>query len=182
MEVVKERMQSWLEIRNSTPKAIIVNRKEDLQLYFAKNKIWYVGDSDELSDFYKQLDGKQTSFWGSVPTTGLEIKKSHSGLPRLIINSLTNIVIDNYNGIEIEDTIKFEKWEKIAKNNNFEKLLWKILNETLYIGDGAIRFSFDKDISEYPILEWFSGDKVEFVYKRGRLLEIIFKSYFEKNR
>lgn len=182
MEVVKERMQSWLEIRNSTPKAIIVNRKEDLQLYFAKNKIWYVGDSDELSDFYKQLDGKQTSFWGSVPTTGLEIKKSHSGLPRLIINSLTNIVIDNYNGIEIEDTIKFKKWEKIAKDNNFEKLLWKILNETLYIGDGAIRFSFDKEISEYPILEWFSGDKVEFVYKRGRLVEIIFKSYFEKNR
>lgn len=182
MEAVKERMQSWLEIRDSNPRAIVVNRKEDLQIYFAKNKIWYIGDSDELEEFYKQIEGKETSFWASVPTAGMEIKKSHSGLPKLMINTLTNIIIDNYNGVDIKDSVKSEQWKKIAKENKFDKMLWKILNETMFIGDGAFRYSYDKEISNLPILEWFSGDKVEFVYRRGRLVEIIFKSFYEKDR
>lgn len=182
MDMAKEKMQSWLEIRDNTPKAIIVHRKEDLQIYFAKNKMWYVGESNELQELYKQIEGKETTFWGSVPTAGMEIKKNHSGLPKLIINTLTNIVIDNYNGVEIDDTVKEEEWEKIEQENKFNKMLWKILNETIYMGDGAIRYSYDPEISELPILEWFTGDKVDFVYKRGRLIEIIFKSYYECNR
>ena len=182
MEVAKEKLQSWLEIRNSNPKAIIVNRKEDLQIYFAKNKIWYTGDSDELQDFYKQIEGKETTFWASVPTTGLEIKKSHSGLPKLIANTLTNIVIDNYNGIESDNTIKLERWEEIAKENNFDKMLWKILNETIYLGDGAIKYSYDDTISNLPIIEWYSGEKVDYVYQRGRLTELVFKTFYEKDK
>ena len=182
MDIAKEKMQSWLEIRDNTPKAIVVHRKEDLQIYFAKNKMWYVGESGELQDFYKQIEGKETTFWGSVPTAGMEIKKSHSGLPKLIANTLTNIVIDNYNGVESKDLAKIGEWEKIEKENKFDKKLWKILNETIYIGDGAVRYSYDPEISELPIIEWFTGDKVEFIYKRGRLVEIIFKTYYECNK
>lgn len=182
MDIAKQKMQSWLEIRDNTPKAIVVYRKEDMQIYFAKNKMWYIGESNELQEFYKQIEGKETTFWGSVPTAGMEIKKSHSGLPKLITNTLTNIVIDNYNGIECEDEVKTEEWEKIAKENKFDKMLWKIINETLYMGDGAIRYSFDKNISDLPIIEWFTGDKVDFIYKRGRLVEIVFKTFYEQNR
>ena len=49
------------------------------------------------------------------------------------------------------------------------------------MGDGAIKLSFDKDISDYPITEWYSGDRVDFVYKRGRLIELVFKTFLEKN-
>ena len=94
-----------------------------------------------------------------------------------MINTLTNIIIDNYNGVEIKDSVKSEQWKKIAKENKFEKMLWKILNETMFVGDGAFRYSYDEEISDLPILEWFSGDKVEFVYRRGRLVET-FKNYF----
>lgn len=180
MDAVKDKMQSWLEIRDNTPKAIVVYRKEDMQIYFAKNKMWYIGESSELEDFYKQIEGKATTFWGSVPSAGMEIKKSHSGLPRLIANTLTNIVIDNYNGVESEDVAKLEEWDKIAKENKFDKQLWKIVNETIYMGDGAIRYSYDKNISELPIIEWFTGDNVEYIYKRGRLVELVFKTYYEK--
>lgn len=182
MDMAKQKMQSWLEIRDNTPKAIVVYRKEDMQIYFAKNKMWYIGESNELQEFYKQIEGKETTFWGSVPTAGMEIKKSHSGLPKLITNTLTNIVVDNYNGVECEDVAKLDEWEKIAKENKFDKLLWKMINETLYIGDGAIRYSYDKEISDLPIIEWFTGDKVDFIYKRGRLVEIVFKTFYEQNR
>ena len=49
------------------------------------------------------------------------------------------------------------------------------------IGDGAIKLSFDEKISSFPILEWYSGDKVDFVYKRGRLIELVFKTYYQKD-
>lgn len=181
MDVVKNKMQSWLEIRPNSPHAIVIQRDEDLQIYFAKNKLWYIGDENELSGLYKQLEGKTQTFWGGVPTAGLEIKKSHSGLPKLIINAITNIVIDNYNGVESESTAEIDKWKEIAKDNKFDKSLWKILSETLYMGDGAIKLSFDKDISDYPIIEWYSGDKVDFNYIRGRLSELVFKTFFEKD-
>lgn len=182
MDVVKNKMQSWLEIRDNSPRSIIVNRNEDLQIYFAKNRMWYIGEASELEEFYKQIEGKETTFWASIPSVGLEIKKTHSGLPKKIIDKLTDIVIDNYNGAKSEETTKLEEWSKIEKENNFNKLLRRIINETLFLGDGAIKYSYDNTLSDLPILEWFSGDRIDVIYKRGRLYEIVFKSYFEKNR
>lgn len=181
MDMVRNKARSFLQIKEGNPRAIIIHQEDDLQAYFIKNKIWYRGESNELEELYKQLAGKQTTFWGSVPTIGMEIKKSHSGLPKLILNVLTNIVIDNFNGVQCENELELNKWNLIEKENKFYKLLKKIIKETMAIGDGAIKLSFDKDISEYPIIEWYSGDKVDFVYKRGRLNEIIFKDYYSQN-
>lgn len=180
MDVIKDKAKSWLDIKDGNPKAIIIHQADDLQTYFAKNKIWYRGESNELEELYKQLDGKKTTFWGSVPTIGMEIKKSHSGLPKLIINTISDIIIDNFNGVESEDTVALEEWDQIEKDNKFYLMLKKIISETMAIGDGAIKFSFDESVSKYPIIEWYSGDKVDFLYKRGRLFEIIFKTYYEK--
>ncbi len=182
MDIVKNKMQSWLEIRENSPKAITIERNEDLAIYHAKNRIWYNGDSNELEQFYKQLENNKSSFWASVPATGLGIRKIHTGLPQVIINKLTDITIDNYNGVESENTAKIETWEEIAKDNNFDEMLRDIICETLYLGDGAIRFSYDENVTKYPILEWISGDKCDFIYKRGRLYEIVFKNYYEKDR
>ncbi len=181
MNAMKNKMQSWLEIKDNIPKSIVVNRKEDLQIYFAKNRMWYIGDSSELQEFYSQIEGKETTFWASLPTAGLEIKKTHSGLPKKIIDKITDIVIDNYNGVESKENTKIDEWKKIAKENNFDKMLWKIVNETMYLGDGAIKYSYDKGMSDLPILEWFPGDMIDVIYKRGRIFEIIFKTYYKKS-
>lgn len=181
MEILKEKARSWLEIREGTPRGIIIHQADDLQTYFIKNRIWFRGESNELEELYKQLEGKQTTFWGSVPTAGLEIKKSHSGLPKLIINTISDIIVDNFDGIECEDVVSLQNWNKIENDNNFYKNLKKIVSETMAIGDGAIKLSFDEKISSLPILEWYSGDKVDFVYKRGRLTELVFKTYYQKD-
>ena len=135
MDKIKSSVRSWLEIKDGNPKRIIIRQSEDLQSYFIKNKIWYRGDSNELSQLYKQLDGKETTFWGSVPTSGLDIKKSHSGLPSLIVSVIANIVIDNYNGIECDDNyikeverLALEKYhltikDKISNINDNLKLI-----------------------------------------------------------
>lgn len=181
MDKIKSSVRSWLEIKDGNPKRIIIRQSEDLQSYFIKNKIWYRGDSNELSQLYKQLDGKETTFWGSVPTSGLDIKKSHSGLPSLIVSVIANIVIDNYNGIECDDNYIKDEWKNISKDNDFDETLKTIIKETMAIGDGALKFAYDKEVSEYPILEWHAGDEIDIIYKRKRLYEIVFKTWYEKD-
>ncbi len=181
MDKIKDGIKSWLEIKDGNPKRIVINQSEDLQSYFIKNKIWYRGDSNELEQLYKQLDGKKTTFWGAVPTLGLEIKKSHSGLPSLIVSVIANIVVDSYNGVESDNLVIMDQWKKISKDNNFSELLKQIIKETMAIGDGAIKFSYNNQISNYPIIEWHSGEEIELIFKRKRLREIIFKSYYTKN-
>ena len=70
-------------------------------------------------------------------------------------------------------------WDEIAKDNVFPKKMEKALKETLYIGDGAFKITVDTKISEYPILEWYSGERVEFVRQRDRIREVIFKTPYK---
>lgn len=46
----------------------------------------------------------------------------------------------------------------------------------LYIGDGAFKVTIDTEISEYPILEWYPGERIEIVRRRDRVHEIVFKT------
>lgn len=116
------------------------------------------------------------NFWGSVPTKGLEIRKIHTGIPKLIVNTLTNIVLSDYNGVEFEnEKIELnEYWEKFQNENEFDELLKRAFKQTLYLGDGCFKFSLDPNISDLPIVEWYSADRVEYKYERGRLREIVF--------
>lgn len=175
----KEMIKTWLDIReDNSPKAITIHQNEDFEGSCIINKIWLRGDSNELSELYKQLEGKRNTFWGSVPSDGMAIKKSHSGLPKLIIRAITDIVMDNYNGVDMENK---DEWQKIADDNNFNDILEQAIFEALSINDGAARICYDPNITDEPIIEWVSGDKIEISYKRGRLFEIVFKSFYNQN-
>lgn len=171
-------IKTWLDIKeDNSPKAITIHQSEDFEGNCIINKIWLRGNSNELEELHKQLTGKETSFWSSVPSDGLAIKKNHTGLPKLIIKTLTDIVMDSYNGVDFEGS---EEWEEIAEDNKFDKILKDSIFDAIGVNDGAMRVSYDASITEMPILEWFSGDNVELIYKRGRLIEVVFKTYYTK--
>ena len=175
----KDMIKTWLDIKeDNSPKGITIHQSEDFDGNCIINKIWLRGDSNELRELYKQLGGRENTFWASVPSDGMAIKKSHSGLPKLIIKTLTNIIMDNYNGVDMKDETE---WEEIALDNNFDEKLATAIFEALAINDGAARICYDTTITDKPIIEWFSGDKVELIYKRGRLIEIVFKSFYNQN-
>ena len=56
------------------------------------------------------------------------------------------------------------------------------MKETLYIGDGAFKISFDIQLSQYPIVEFYPGDRIELVTERGRIKEIVFKTAYRHDR
>lgn len=177
-ERVKNMIKSWLDIRPAQGQTFVINENMDFQANCIRNRIWYRGDSRELSEFYGQLPETNDTFWGATQTADIRMKKSHSGLPKLIVKTIVNTVITDYSG----DNVNNEYWKAVNIENKFDtKMLKTILIDALHIGDGALKINYDADISDKAILEWVDGSKIDFIYNRGRLTEVVFKSYHEEN-
>ena len=141
------------------------------------NNIWYRGDASELDQLYKQINeniqGNET-FWGSRPSKHSTMRKIHTGLPGMIVDTLADISTDDLDNIEVKE--RQEEWETIDKENNIKDLSREAVTKVLWGGDGAFKWSVDTDISQYPIIEFYGADRVEFECERGRLIAIIFKT------
>lgn len=176
-ERVKEMIKSWLDIRPATGQNFVIQEDMDFNAECIRNLIWYRGDSHELASFYSQLEYAEDMFWAVTQTADIKMKRSHTGLPKLLVKTIINTVITDYSGDDSTD----QYWLDVKKENKFDsELLKEILTGLLVIGDGALKLNYDPDISDKTILEWVGGEKIEFVYRRGRLIETIFKSFYTK--
>lgn len=183
-ENVKRGIRSWLNVQEASPANILINEPLDYEANAIKNRIWYRGDSEELQQLYSQIDTgvDKYKFWACKSTPGQEIRKIHTGLPALVVDTLAGITLADLD-IQIEkDQATQELWEQIDKDNKFRKKLEKAVKETLYIGDGAFKISFDTQLSQYPIIEFYPGDRIELVTERGRIKEIVFKTAYRHDR
>lgn len=179
-EKVKDVIKSWLEIYPPQVQGIIIQEQLDFTANCIKNKIWYRGKSEELSELYKQLDIDRTAFWSAVPTKGMEIRKVHTGLPRLIVDVLTSVVVSDMNDVDVPSYYK-DIWNNISKENNFTGLVSECIAETLITGDGAFKINFDEELSEYPVIEFVSGEHIEINHKHGRISEVAFITHYIHN-
>lgn len=157
-----------------------------------ENRIWYVGDSDELENYYtvQNVGGfakepiynrnKRQYFWGIAVTE--HTKKVHSGIPRAIVDTLSNAI--GMPDITIEDEEKNEVIKKLIEVNAFTtKLTQEARPLTLVEGWGGWKIVWDKGISDYPIFQYYEGKDVEFVVKNGIVIGMIFKDYYKyKNK
>lgn len=152
-----------------------------------RNKFFYNGDAWELEQFFKQLNNNdklnRARFWSAAPSNGLSIRKIHSGLPKLIVNKITEIVCQDIDELGLEDEKLNTLWEDIAKDNKFDKVLHNAIKNILITGDGAFKISLDTEMSDYPIIEFFNAENVKYEYKRGRLQEVNFiTNYLVNNK
>lgn len=156
-----------------------------------KNRVWYRGDPSELEEFFKSgIHSDSVSkarFWASVPSSG-RMRKFHSGIYATVIDVITDLILGDYQGLQIGDASEDGQndslaiWEEIAKDNNFDSELFRdAITGTLVVGDGVFKFSYDKEISDYPIIEFVSGEDLEIISKRGRVTEYRFYSHYKKN-
>lgn len=179
---VKNVLRSFLQIQEAQSTSFTIQELMNYETNAFKNTVWYRGDSYELDQLYKQIPNTNCSFWGSVPTPGMEIIKKHTGLPKIIVNTLVSIVLSDLNNIEFEEIEKNEIWESIVKENNLYKQLEKATKKALVVGDGAFKISFDPQISKLPIIEFYSGENIDINYDRGRIKEIVFNTQYTFNR
>jgi hypothetical protein len=166
------KIQPAIENRN-----IIVREPFSFETNTLRNRLWYRGEPSELEQFFKQTAYDPVSkgrFWAAVPSDGLAIRKIHSGLPAMIADRLSDIVIADLDGIELKQSAETDLWNEISKDNKANKLLGEAITNTLVEGDGAFKITIDTDITQYPMIEFYSGNNVDYTYKRGRLQEVIF--------
>lgn len=154
---------------------------------------WYQGDSDELLNFYTVQTNitynyepwysrnKRGYFW-SIASTENDIKRTHSGQPRNIVDTLVSLIgkpvfnvgIKDNSIANSEDTLK----AILAENDFWDIYMFEQMPMTLVEGWGCYKIDWDKDVSDYPIIKYYRAKDVEFVYKEKRLSAIIFKDYY----
>lgn len=176
---IKTMIKNYLEIKEpQNGMTIDIDQLFNFDGDIFRNKIWYRGEPNELESLYSQLDDTlgNKHFWGSKPTVGMNIRKIHTGLPSLIVDTLTDIVVDDLAAIKVDK--RQDDWDNMSneEENNFKDIVKTAVSEVLYMGDGAFKVSIDEKVSKYPILEFFGADRVDFEITRGRIVAIIFKT------
>lgn len=174
----------YLNVQPALTNPITIQEAYTYETNVIRNKLWYRGEPYELDQFFKNISSdpvNKARFWSAVPSEDLSIRKIHSGLPAMIADKLSDIVVSDLDSIEVTGENDNTLWEEIRKDNKFDDMLGDIIATTLVSGDGAFKLSIDTEISKYPIIEFFDGDKVEYITQRGRLKEIKFYTFYTKN-
>lgn len=177
-----------------TDRLIFINDKRAIMEGKLKEyDTWYQGDSDELLNFYTVQTNinynyepwynrnKRGYFW-SISSTENDIKRTHSGQPRNIVDTLVSLIgkpeisagMKNNPTQNSNETLK-----DVLKENEFWDLyMFEQMPMTMVEGWGAYKIDWDMDESDYPIIKYYRAKDVEYVYKNKRLRAMIFKDYY----
>lgn len=182
-DTIKRGIRSWLQIQPGSPQSILIQEILDFEMHAIRNRIWYRGDGNELEQLYQQSAeyADKHKFWASRCTPGMEMRKLHTGLPGLIVRILTAIALADMNDFEFEKATQEAAWKDIEQENRFRRELEKALKDVLCVGDGAYKITVDTSVSQYPILEWYPGERIELIRAHGRLKEVIFKTPYRSD-
>lgn len=173
----------------NSPRYTFVNDYQSIRdIQLREYNIWYAGDSQELLNFYTEANAieynyepyyqrnKQNYFWAISSTEG-DIKRTHSGQPRNVVDTLVNIV--GVPKIECGNPEVNKVLQKILKDNRFNKLfIQQQLPLTLVEGEGCWKINWDTSLSDSPILVYYRAGACEFIYRANRVCAIIFKDYY----
>lgn len=199
IDVIREKILKFLKIDhlidnpNNERYTFISDAENIIKSNVEAYKVWYLGDSDELLNYYtnNELYGnanepiynrnKRNYFWG-ISANETTIKRVHSGVPNAIVSTLVNVLA--FPSINVDNEEINERVKKIIKEND----LVNVYNQqqmplTMVQGWGAYKINFDSSLSDVPIIEYYEAEDVEFVYKSNILIGIIYKDYYRyKNK
>lgn len=161
--------------------------------------VWYAGDSEELLNFYTHgntisyyyepfyMRNKKGYFW-AINSTESDIKRTHSGQPKNIVDILTAIMgLPEVKGGSKDFPEFYNKvnntLQAIIDDNNF----WDTYEQeqvpyTMVEGWGCWKVAWDTDVSQYPIPMYYRAENVDFIYKLNRITGVIFKDYYSDGK
>lgn len=177
--------------RPDDDRTTFINDNEKLgRMKLKEYDVWYDGDGDELLNFYTRenyigfnyepfyMRNKKNYFW-AISSTEAQIKRTHSGQPRNIVDTLVNImpfplISAGEDTNKLQAVVKESELEQVYKDEQ--------LPLTLVEGWGCWKINWDKDVSDYPSVEYVSAENVDFIYKSGKIIGIVFKNYYTSDK
>ncbi len=161
--------------------------------------VWYEGDSDEILNFYTRETAinynyepfysrnKKNYFW-SISSTEGDIKRTHSGQAKNIIDTLVSIigvpdVKAGHAELPTENSVN-TVLQEILEENNFWENIYKQdqLPMTMVEGWGCYKIAWDKDISDNPYPIYYRAEDVDFIMKANRIIGVMFKDYYTNGK
>ena len=177
MERVKEMIRSWLEIQPAPGRGLVIQEPVSHATNVLRNRIWYRGDASEIDQLFKALGDDtvgRARFWAAAPESET-IRKAHSGLPGVMVETLVSVIRADLSDLDFDKNEEATaRWQAMAEDNAFPDLVAQAVADTLVTGDGAFKISFDQDVTDGPILEFWGADRVEYKRRHGRICEIHF--------
>lgn len=175
-------------------KLTFVNDRERIvKTRLAEYNVWYNGDGDELLNFYTGQNlfnynyepwysrNKRNYYW-SISSTENDIKRTHSGQARNIVDTLVSIMrfpLIRAGKLEDENNAVNRNLQEIIKDAKLADIYKKKQMPMTYVeGWGCYKINWDKDISDYPIPVYYRAANVDFIYKMGRIIGVTFKDYY----
>jgi hypothetical protein len=155
-------------------------------------KKWYSGDSNELLEYYTEqivtgfynnpiYNRNRLNYFWAIASREQNIKRVHSGIPHSIITTLTRIV--GVPTIKSDDELVQKRIEEIIDNNDLmDTITQEQMPLTLVEGYGAYKIDFNKALSDTAIITYYEAKDVEFIYKQGILLGIIYKTFYNYDK
>lgn len=161
---------------------------EILRLRLEEYRTWYAGDSAQILNFYTRADfidfnydpiynrNFRNLFWAQSASEQ-DYKRTHSGQPRNIVDTLSGIISVPHVGSSKE--LYNNRLKIILKENNYNELLLQEARPmTLVEGWGGWKINFNEDISDTPILLYYRAESVDFIYRNRRLVCIVYQDYY----
>lgn len=222
-ERVRNMVRNWLRIEPAQEQSVTIRETVGYAANCMRNRVWYRGDAGEIEQLFRALDGAgyasgAARFWAKAPSNG-EVRKAHSGLPAILVDTLAYLVKSDLNDVEFEadgadamagsgeieaglqwgDSIRgaldaaaiaarsggqvaadtaraADTWAEIAEDCRWTDIVGEAVSGVLTVGDGAFKISIDEDVSPYPLLEFWPGDRVEYLRRHGRIVGVVFKT------
>ena len=177
-----------------TERLIFINSKREImESKLREYDVWYQGDSDELLNFYTVqtninynyepwYDRNKRGYFWSISATENDIKRTHSGQPRNIVDTLVSLIGkpevfagDKDNPIQKAGNML----RTVLEDNEFwDTYMFEQMPMTLVEGWGCYKIDWDKDVADVPMIKYYRAKDVEFVYQDKRMCAIIFKDYY----
>ncbi|MCM1259636.1 MAG: hypothetical protein NC182_01670 [Prevotella sp.] len=157
-------------------------------------QIWNTGNSDLIRAFYikNPFSSNLNYFWQLALDKTI---KRHTGIPKLISNKMGTIIFGA--GFKPEVTVYKAEDGQISKDKNEEEsnkaqdVLNALFDKTKakevfhltavkesWCGEGFIKFNYNLDLSQYPIIEASDLTQAEAIVERGVTTAIIFKTRY----
>ena len=189
MKGMVEIVKGWFGVeRKAEMMAKFLGKDSGFRSALLGHRAWYRGDAAELQGFYEAYDDGvgNNSFWANKGSNGIGFRKVHSGLPGIMVDKLVDLVCGDLQKIEVERQVdegcsvfvegdRKAVWDRISEENGFEGLLRKAVRDVLVCGDGAFKVNVDFGVSQLPLVEFVCGEDLDFVYRSGRLVEVVFR-------
>lgn len=173
-------------VNENVERDLFISDTDEVAMQNAKQcKIWYGGNANDLLSYYTEFEMKgwaknpiynrnlRNSFWG-LSASECKIKRVHSGLPRKLIDKISEIVGDcNF------ETKEKPRLNKIFEFNNFNfKVRQYGRPMTLAQGWGAYKIDVNPKF-KHPIIEYYEAENVKYICECGLITGFIFIHKYE---